>query len=47
MNKKVEECKSQSQLWAWIVRVALVILGTFVVVSKHCFVKDNFLMHSK
>lgn len=46
-NQKIEECKSQSQLWAWIVLVALVILGTAVIVWKYCYLKDNLLMDSK
>lgn len=47
MKQKIEEEKSHSHVWAWDVLVALVICGTVVVVSKHCFVKDDILMHSK
>ena len=43
----VEECKSLSHIWAWTVLVALVILGTAVIIWKKCFLKDNLLMHSK
>lgn len=46
-KKKVEECKSQSHIWAWSVLVALVILGTAVIVWKYCYLKDNLLMDSK
>lgn len=46
-NRQVEEYKALSHLWAWIVLVSLVILGTVVVISKHCFVKENLIMHSK
>ncbi|KAL9970963.1 hypothetical protein ACROYT_G023433 [Oculina patagonica] len=46
MEKKIKEEKSYSHVWAWIVLVALVVCGTVVVVCKHCFVKDNILMHN-
>ena len=46
-KQKVEECKGESQLWAWSVLVALVILGTAVIVWKFCYLKDNLLMDSK
>lgn len=46
-KKKVEECKSQSHIWAWSILVALVILGTAVIVWKYCYLKDNLLMDSK
>ena len=46
-NRQVEEYKALSHVWAWIVLVSLVILGTVVVISKHCFVKENLIMHSK
>lgn len=46
-SHKVEEYKSLSHIWAWTVLVALVILGTAVVIWKKCFLKDNLLMHSK
>jgi len=44
---KVERCKGESQIWAWSVLVALVILGTAVIVWKYCYLKDNLLMDSK
>ena len=47
MRQKIKEEKSRSHIWAWIVLVGLVACGTVVVVCKHCFVKDNILMHSK
>lgn len=43
-KQKVEECKGESQMWAWSVLVALVILGTAVIVWKYCYLKDNLLM---
>lgn len=46
-KKKIEECKSQSHILAWSVLVALVILGTAVIVWKYCYHKDNLLMDSK
>ncbi|XP_078374447.1 calcium homeostasis modulator protein 6-like [Oculina patagonica] len=47
LKKKIEEEKSHSHVWAWVVLVALVVCGTVVVVCKHCFVKDNILTPSK
>ena len=44
---KVEECKGESQIWAWSVLVALVILGTAMIVWKYCYLKDNLLMDGK
>lgn len=46
-KQKVEECKGQSHIWAWSVLVALVILGTAVIVWKYCYLKDNLLMDGK
>ena len=46
-RQKVEECKSLSHIWAWTVLVALVALGSAVVIWKKCFLKDNLLIHSK
>ena len=46
-KQKVEECKGESKIWAWSVLVALVILGTAVIVLKYCYLKDNLLMDSK
>lgn len=44
---KVEGCKSLSHVLAWTVLVALVVLGTALVILKKCFLKDNLLMFSK
>lgn len=46
-KQKVEKCKGESQIWAWIVLVALVILGSAVIVWKYCYLKDDLLMESK
>ena len=46
-RQSLEDCKSLSHIWAWTVLVALVILGTAVVIWKKCFLKDNLLMYSK
>ena len=46
-KKKVEEYKSQSHIWAWSVLVALVILGTAVIMWKYSYLKYNLLMDSK
>lgn len=46
-KQKVEKCKGESQIWAWIVLVALVIMGSAVIVWKYCYLKDDLLMDSK
>ena len=42
-----KECESQSHIWAWVILVALVVLGTALIVWKYCYLKDNLLMESK
>ena len=46
-EQKVVEYKSQSHVLAWGVLVAIVILGTAMIVLKNCYLKDNLLMESK
>lgn len=46
-EQKVAEYKSQSHVLAWGILVAIVILGTAMIVLKNCYLKDNLLMESK
>ena len=46
-EQQIVQCKSQSQVLAWIVLVGLVFLGTALIVWRNCFLKDNLLMDSK
>ncbi|CAH3019431.1 unnamed protein product, partial [Porites evermanni] len=45
-EQKVVEYKSQSHVLAWGVLVAIVILGTAMIVLKNCYLKDNLLMEN-
>ena len=46
-KRKIEHCKSEAQVLAWIIFGGLVTLGTALVVWKNCYFKDNLLMESK
>ena len=46
-EKRVRQIKSDAQIIAWIVFVALTVVGTAMVVWKKCYFKDNLLMESK
>ena len=46
-EQNVAEYKSQSHVLAWGILVAIVILGTAMIVLKNCYLKDNLLMESK
>ena len=43
----VDESKSQSHLWAWVILITLVAIGTVMIIWKRCYLKDNLLMESK
>ncbi|CAH3019432.1 unnamed protein product [Porites evermanni] len=45
-KRKVEHCKSEAQVLAWIIFGGLVTLGTALVVWKNCYFKDNLLMEN-
>jgi len=46
-EKRVRQIKSDAQIIAWVVFVALIVAGTAMVVWKKCYLKDNLLMESK
>ena len=46
-EKRVRQIKSDAQIIAWVVFVALTVAGTAMVVWKKCYFKDNLLMESK
>ena len=46
-EKKFKQCKSESQIIAWVVFVALFVAGTAIIVWKKCYFKDKLLMESK
>ena len=46
-EKRVRQIKSDAQIIAWVVFVALIVAGTAMVVWKKCYFKDKLLMESK
>jgi len=46
-EKRVRQCKSDSQIIAWVIFVVLIVAGTVMIVWKKCYFKDNLLMESK
>ena len=46
-EKRVGQCKSDAQIIAWIVFVALIVAGTAMIVWKKCHFKDKLLIESK
>ena len=46
-EKKFRQCKSEAQIIAWIVFIALIAAGTAMIVWKKCYFKGKLLMESK
>ena len=46
-EKRVRQCKSDTQIIAWVVFVALIVVGTAMIVWKKCHFKDKLFMESK
>lgn len=45
-KRMVDESKSQSHLWAWVILITLVAIGTVMIIWKRCYLKDNLLMEN-
>ncbi|XP_068696600.1 uncharacterized protein [Montipora foliosa] len=44
--QRVAEYRSQSQIYAWMVLISIVLIGSVFVVWKNCYLKDNLLMEN-